>query len=582
MSFLTFYKLLNNLQKLNFWILIFLSIIIIFLELLSIGLVIPLISIILDPVKFIGKLHFLTTDSYPYIQNILISESFIYYFLIFFVLLFSIKNILVFIINYYQCKFVESIETSFSEQLIFKYLSQKFPFFSQNTSSSLISKLSVDFLNFTRGFVSQTITISSEILIIFSFTIFIIFLDLHKVGFIFLLFFIVGAILMKVIGNLSNSWGKKRKLYDHLKINLLNNTFQNIKSIIIDNKREFVTKNFNSYVKELASLQKKIVAIKVLPRSIFEIFGILSLSVVIMIMTVFDFDKNDILTSTGFFIAVAYRIVPSFQKIIYSYQTISLAKVVLNSIHKDLHLNSKISSDNNRIPFKDKIELKNIYFKYSGRNKNVIEGLNLNIIKGNSIGIFGVSGEGKSTLVDIMSCLLPPDKGNIQVDGIKINNEDLIRKWQNQISYVTQNTILLNDTIKNNIIFSSNSKDIDNNLLEKIIESTQLNNFISSLPNKINTNVGEMGQNISGGQRKRIGIARALYKNPELLILDEATNGLDKETEDKILSMVYSLKKKISLILISHDINVLKNADEIFEFSRGKIAKKNDFYKEKL
>ena len=197
-----------------------------------------------------------------------------------------------------------------------------FPFFSQNTSSSLISKLSVDFLNFTRGFVSQTITISSEILIIFSFTIFIIFLDLHKVGFIFLLFFIVGAILMKVIGNLSNSWGKKRKLYDHLKINLLNNTFQNIKSIIIDNKREFVTKNFNSYVKELASLQKKIVAIKVLPRSIFEIFGILSLSVVIMIMTVFDFDKNDILTSTGFFIAVAYRIVPSFQKIIYSYQPI--------------------------------------------------------------------------------------------------------------------------------------------------------------------------------------------------------------------------------------------------------------------
>ncbi len=577
MSFLIFYNLLNNSQKVNFWILIFLSIIIVFLELLSIGLVIPLISIILDPEKFIQKISFFTNNSYPNVENLLNSENFIFYFLIFFVLLFSIKNVLVFVIHYFQCKFVETIETSLSEKLIFKYLSQKFPFFSQNTSSSLISKLSVDFLNFTRGFISQTITISSEVLIIFSFTILVIFLDLHKVGFIFLLFFIIGAILLKVIGKLSDNWGKKRKFFDHLKINLLNNTFQNIRSIIIDNKRDSVTENFNLYVKELAILQKKILAIKVLPRSIFEIFGILSLCVVIMFMTIFDFDKNEILTSTGFFIAVAYRIVPSFQKIIYSYQTISLAKVVLNSIDKDLNLNSKISNNNERIDFYKKIELKNICYKYSNRKQNVIDGLNLSISKGNSIGIFGDSGEGKSTLVDIISCLVPPDKGSIEVDGVNINSENLIRKWQNQISYVTQNTILLNDTIKNNIIFSSNSESIDENRLNKIIESTKLTNFISNLPNRIDSNVGEMGQNISGGQRKRIGIARALYKNPELLILDEATNGLDKETEQKILSMVYNLKNKISLILISHDANVLKNADQIYEFSKGKITKKDEF-----
>jgi len=573
--FITFYKLLNSKQKINFYLMIVFSIIIIFFELLSIGLVIPLISIILDPDIFLTTFNIEGTKFFPLIENFINSGFFIYYFLIFFILLFIIKNILVFFINYYQLKFVEKIEVSFASSMIYKYLSQKFPFFSKNNSSNLITKLSIDFLNFTRGFVQQLITITSEVLIIFAFILFIFFLDLHRIGVVFFIFFLVGAISMRIIGKLADKWGEERKYFDHLKMSLLNNTFFNIKSIIIDNKRNVVVNNFDNYIKKLASIQKKIMVVKVLPRSIFEIFAIVSLSSLIMFMTVFEYDKNYILTTTGFFIAVAYRIVPSFQKIIYSYQTISLGKVILNSIDKDLALSNQISNSNEKLPFRQNIKINNLHFKYPGRNLFVLNDLQLNINKGKSIGIFGDSGEGKSTLVDVISCLIPYDKGEIKVDDVAINNDELIRKWQNQISYVTQNTILFDDTIKNNIIFSSNSKDIDHSYLEEVIKNTQLSSFIDSLPEKVDTNVGEMGAQLSGGQIKRIGIARAYYKKPELLIFDEATNGLDKETEEKILSMIFNLKKEMTIIIISHDINVLKRADEIFKFSKGKLEKIN-------
>ena len=569
--FIIFYNLLNNKQKIKFNLLIFFSIFAVFLELLSIGLVIPLISLILEPSLILSKFIGEGNNFYFIIEEILKSENIIYYFLLFFILLFFIKNTLFFFINYFVYKFVEDIEVNFSKKMIFRYLSQKYPYFDKNYSSILITKLSVDFHNFTRGFIGQIITITSEILIILTFSLLIIFLNLYKVGAVFLIFFLVGSILMKIIGNLSDRWGRERKKFDHLKINLLSNALLNIKNIIIDNKRDFITSKFNSFAKELASIQKKVSATKVLPRTIFEIFGIISLSSAIMFMTFFEYEKNYILTITGFFIAVAYRVVPSFQKIIYSYQTINLAKVVLKSINEDLKLNYEISSSDERLTFKKDIKLNKIDFKYPHRNNYVLKNLNLYIKKGDIIGIVGDSGEGKSTLVDIISCLVPYEKGNITIDDLDLTNDTLIRKWQNQISYVTQNTFLFNDTIKENIIFSSNEKNVDEVYLKEIIKKTQIDEFINNLPDKIHTNIGDMGSKLSGGQKKRIGIARALYKRPEVLIFDEATNGLDKETEQKILSMIYSLGSKMTIIMITHNIEILREAKSVFKLSDGKL-----------
>ena len=160
---------------------------------------------------------------------------------------------------------------------------------------------------------------------------------------------------------------------------------------------------------------------------------------------------------------------------------------------------------------------------------------NITIKKGDIVGIYGESGVGKSTLVDIISGISKPNSGEIIIDNKLVNNPKLVREWQNEISYVTQHTLLFNDTIKNNIIFSGIEKNVKENLLIDVIEEAQLNDFINSLPNKLETSIEELGVNLSGGQKQRLGIARALYKEPKFLIFDEATNALDAKSEDLIL-----------------------------------------------
>ena len=199
-----------------------------------------------------------------------------------------------------------------------------------------------------------------------------------------------------------------------------------------------------------------------------------------------------------------------------------------------------------------------------------IEDLNLKINKNEIIGIIGESGSGKSTFVDLLSGLLAPTHGKILAD----NNEDIAQNyagWQKNIGYVSQNIFLLDDTIKNNILFSKNNKDVDTNLVNSILQKSGLKKFVENLPNGLDTNIGELGSKLSGGEIQRIGIARVLYKNPKILIFDESTNALDSENELKILKTIENLKGKCTIFLISHKKINLDICDVVLELKDGII-----------
>jgi ABC-type bacteriocin/lantibiotic exporter with double-glycine peptidase domain len=181
------------------------------------------------------------------------------------------------------------------------------------------------------------------------------------------------------------------------------------------------------------------------------------------------------------------------------------------------------------------------------------------------LGIAGISGSGKTTLLSIILGLLKPDKGNILVDSINIFNN--IKAWQAEIGYVPQNLYLIEDTIQNNIALGTLEKNVNVDSLNRAINLACLEDLIHELPNGLTTNIGQKGINLSGGQRQRVGIARALYRQPKLLILDEFTNALDKELEEKILKNIYSLKKIVTVIIVSHDSNVLENCDTVVNIS---------------
>ena len=206
-----------------------------------------------------------------------------------------------------------------------------------------------------------------------------------------------------------------------------------------------------------------------------------------------------------------------------------------------------------------------------------LQNVNIEISKGTSVGIIGRSGAGKSTLVDIILGLLKPKSGQIIIDGENMDKKKTI--WQTQIGYVPQNIYLLDDTIKNNIIFGINEEDTDEILLAEVIEMAQLKNLINSLPDNIHSIVGNRGAKLSGGEKQRIGIARALYNKPKIMILDEATSSLDIDNENKILNEIYQSKKDKTLIIISHRNNTVKYCDSIYVMENGKVIDNGSFQK---
>ena len=226
------------------------------------------------------------------------------------------------------------------------------------------------------------------------------------------------------------------------------------------------------------------------------------------------------------------------------------------------------------IPFNHNIELRNISFSYSDDSPSVIKDLNIHINKGSIIGFVGETGCGKSTLLDILMGLLTPTKGKLLIDGYQIDKEIDYRKWQRHIAHVPQFIYLSDGTITDNIVLGAADQEIDHNRLRTAITQANLMPLIESWPDKFNTIVGENGVKLSGGQRQRIGIARALYKNANVLILDEATSALDNKTEKDIMNSISNIGRDITILIIAHRISTLDQCDQIIELNSKKEVKK--------
>ena len=233
-------------------------------------------------------------------------------------------------------------------------------------------------------------------------------------------------------------------------------------------------------------------------------------------------------------------------------QTINFSEAGINVVSKNI---TSIKNTNNesiqkiKNDFKDKIVFKNVSFSYDS-NKKILDDMNLEIKKGDFIGIFGETGSGKSTFLNILLGLIFPNKGKILMDSKEILTD--LSNWQAQIGFVPQSIHLLDDSIKNNIAFGLSEDEIDILSLRQAIKDAELDNFVNSLSENFNTKVGERGARISGGQLQRIGIARALYKNSQVLIFDEATGSLDSETESNLMNTINKLKKDKTIIFVSH------------------------------
>ncbi len=372
--------------------------------------------------------------------------------------------------------------------------------------------------------------------------------------------------------------GKKITSSYKVQTKLVQESLGSIKDLIINKSFSIYESNFlkTDIIKRRSLAINNF--IKAYPKIVLEGLGIISILIIIYFLNFFN--PNKVGQTLGLISAFALgfqKLLPAVQSL---YLSISRFRSEKESVLEVMRLfkyktsnHIKKKSKNIKFEFK-KIELKEIFFKYKKSNSWIIESLNLTIKKGEKIGIIGSTGSGKSTLIDIITGLLKPNKGLIYINGIPLKDNifnEKISEMQDVISYVPQNIFITDASVEENIAFGITSKFIDKTKVIQSAKKARIHDFIKTKTEEYKTKLGERGINLSGGQIQRIGIARALYKDPKFIIFDEASSALDINTEKKILDSIYSLNKSITIIMIAHRLNTIINCDRVIELENGKI-----------
>jgi ABC-type multidrug transport system fused ATPase/permease subunit len=380
------------------------------------------------------------------------------------------------------------------------------------------------------------------------------------------------SIIKKKILNKS----KINQLYRFLILQKINNFFSIIKIIKLDHKEDYFIKNFINYV---VKEEKNIIFQRIIsnyPKLFFEVLFVFSISFFFLFMS--KKALNDGIDISYFFPLIALyvfsflRLVPSFNSLLSNLTDAKANYVSVETLYKEFFFlkDTSFRSSYNKIKFSKSISFVNVSFFYKSSKRKVLNNVSIKILKGQTIGIYGKSGAGKSTLVDIITGILKPCSGKVLVDDKNI--QKYLYDWQSKVAYVPQEVYILDESIEKNIAYGLDEDKINYKYLNKAIDTSQLSDLYKDLKSRNDNMLGNKGIKISGGQRQRIGIARAIYKNPEVLILDESTSSLDKYTEKEFFNCIKKLK--ITKIIITHKINLLKFCDKIFYLDNGIIKNK--------
>lgn len=478
--------------------------------------------------------------------------------LIFYFLRLILNSIYVFMLMH----FINSRYDLIVNKIFKNYLSLPYKEYIKNNTSSLTKVIINEAANITEIFWFSLMLLSEALIFLFIYSV-LLYIDYKITISITLIFIITGFFVKIVISNRVKYHGVEREKFQKIFYEVLNKSFNNIKMLKLEANDETI--------RDFASISQKYIDTRIvssflqqLPRFIFEFIGF-SLVVLIVLYHLLYNDKStkDLLSVVSIFILGLYRILPSVTRIFLSYNSILFQYKSLDIVHNELNLTTEVLGDEH-INFQKNICLKNISFSYN--SENTIKNISLVINKNDKIAFIGKSGSGKSTLVDILMGLHQINDGEIYIDDTLLTPENLI-SWRSHFGYIPQSVYLFDGTVAQNVAFGLKINE------EKIIQALNKANIWNFLKDKdgLNTKVGESGALLSGGQKQRIAIARALYKNPDILILDEATSALDEETEANIMNEIYDLAKNKTLIIIAHRLSTIRKCDKVYKLDHGKI-----------
>ena len=485
--------------------------------------------------------------------------------------LFILKILILLFCYWHGSNFAFVIRFYLTKILYKTYLKKNYQSLIKYNSADIIKNIDYEIHMFGSG-ITSIMTFLTEGLIFLSILIFLFFFNLKVTLSIVLICCVIFLILQFSYNRLLLKWSNAAQMYHKNRTKNFIETFNAIKEIKIFSKENLFYNLMENFNKKFFNANRNQRFLTNIPKAVLETSLIIIVSIYLINLNSQDQNFTYYFSDIGIYLIAAYRVFPSVNRMIVSLQTIKFSSTFIKNISNQI-LSENINFEENLndfidkpgLNFKNNLELKNCNFSFNN-GKNIINNLSLKFEKGKIYGIKGVSGSGKTTLLNLISGLISPDSGQILLDGKEINNTSSAKLLN--VGYVPQSVFLFDMSIAKNIHL--NIKDNSENDFKKIsslIENLDLGEKIASLSKGLHTDVGERGVNLSGGQIQRIGIARALYHDPKLLILDEATNAIEKELEMKVLKYLNNLKKDKIIIIVAHRESVFESCDKVYKLS---------------
>jgi len=572
-TFQKFWHLLDRVQRRSAISLLLLMLIGMALETFGIALVMPALSLmtiedlsgrypVLDP--------WLAALGYPTQRQLVVAG------MLAFVTVIAVKAAVLALLAWRQARFAFGLQASLSERLFAGYLRQAWTFHLQRNSAQLIR-------NATREVALSTdVSLSMVALLTESFVV---------LGILILLLIIEPIGAMVVVTTLALAawsfhqvtrvkllrWGEARQHHEGMRIQHLQQGLGGAKDVKLLGREEEFIAQYRLHNDGTSRVSERVSAVQQLPRLWLELLSALGLASLVIIMIAQGKSLEAIVPSLAVFAVAAFRLLPSLGRIMGAVQSMRYSVPVIDVLHRELGLlkESAPAPGNKILLFKKEIRLEDLTFRYPDSDLHALQSVNLSVPRGSTVGIIGGSGAGKSTLVDVMLGLLTPTAGCVTIDGVDLQTN--VRGWQQQIGYVPQSVFLTDDTLRRNVAFGLADEQIDEAAVMRAVCAAQLDEFINDLPDGLEAVVGERGVKLSGGQRQRIGIARALYHDPEVLVLDEATSSLDAGTERRVMAAVNALHGSKTILIVAHRLSTVEQCDRLFRLEQGRAVQAGSF-----
>ena len=575
-----FIYLLSTHERRRIIFLLFIVMIMAFIEMLGLASILPFIGMLSNPDilntnKYLGEI-------FNYAKNFGVDSEneFIFFLGTFVFTLLIISLIFKASTTYLQVRFNSMCQYNIGRRIIEGYLNKSYSWFLNRNSAELGKNILTEVSTVVGNGLSPLLNLVVQSIMSLTILTLLIIVDPKLALIIGLILCLAYVIVYKSLLNIINLKSQERFNANQWRFTAVSEAFGAVKEIKLSGLEQTYIDRFSEPAKSLAKNQASLQVIGKLPRYAIEAIAFGGMLLIVLYLISQSKNFTDAVPIIALYVFAGYRLMPSAQQIYISATQLRSIIPALDALYKDIaSLEKPVKKIGEKILFNKSINLRNINFNYPNNEKLALKKINLKIQSGTKVGIIGTTGSGKTTLIDLILGLLEPKDGKIEVDD-KVINKNSLRSWQSLIAYVPQQIYLADDTIAANIAFGENPKNINLNDIETATKIANIHEFISKeLPLKYQTKVGERGIRLSGGQIQRIGIARALYRKPQVLVLDEATSALDNITEKSVLDKLNNFGNNVTIIIITHRLTSIKNCDNIYLIDKGEIKAEGTFDK---